>query len=211
MAFGHRTHAAAWTLFAAGLWAGPVTGCEDAQQPTFSYYEERVAPILDTGCSRQTTGCHVDNGSGSALGNLDLSSYDALMRRADLLPPQGPYTAGPLLLKAGDPIQIQVDTFDPPDPAEPDRRFVTITTDVRHGGGEGAIARGSTDYAELKRWIEAGHTRTGVPRQVLRLPERDCVNRTTAIPGVDLDEDPADGRHFGDFVSDVQPDAFPIG
>ena len=77
----------------------------------------------------------------------------------------GPYSVPLLLLKGGDPIQVQVETVDPPDPSKPDRRYVTVTTDIRHGGGEGAIAQGSHDYALLKQWIDGGYTATGVPSQ----------------------------------------------
>ena len=99
--------------------------CEERAPSAYSYYEERIAPILDVGCARQTTGCHVDNGSGSALGNLDLSTYDSLMRREDLLPPFGPYPVGALLLKAGNAAQVQVRTLDAPDATQPARRSVS--------------------------------------------------------------------------------------
>src|SRR5262245_64348066 len=125
-------------------------GCDEPERQPYSYYDERIAPVLEVGCQRQSTGCHVDDGRGFALGNLDLTSYDSLIKRSDTLTPYGPYSVGLLLLKGGDPIEVQVETADPPDPARPERRFVTVTTDIRHGGGEGAIAQGSIDYSTLK-------------------------------------------------------------
>ena len=81
-----------------------VVGCDDVPPPGGSYFDERIQPAFDVGCAIQTNGCHVDNG-GSATGNLDLSSYDSLMRREDTLPPYGPYSVGLLLLKGGDDIE----------------------------------------------------------------------------------------------------------
>ncbi len=183
------------------------SGCKRAEKTPYSYYDERIAPVLDIGCQRQSTGCHVDDGHGFALGNLDLSSYDALMQRSDVLAPYGPYSAGLLLLKGGDPIQVRVETLDPPDPAQPDRRYVTVTTDIRHGGGEGAIAQGSADYSLLKQWIDGGYSRTGVPTEQLDGNRGRCVSGVGSLPGldVDLDADPEDAESFRRFVDDVQP------
>ncbi|MBC7170774.1 MAG: hypothetical protein H5U40_00015, partial [Polyangiaceae bacterium] len=69
--------------------------------PASSYYDERIAPLVDVGCVQQTTGCHLASETGEAVGNLDLSSYDALQQRRDVLPAYGPYSMGLLLLKAG--------------------------------------------------------------------------------------------------------------
>jgi hypothetical protein len=179
--------------------------CEPPEREPFAYYDERIAPVLEPGCQRQTTGCHVDDGRGFALGNLDLSSYETLLKRRDALAPYGPYSAGLMLLKAGDPIRVQVRTIDPPDPAQPDRRYVTITTDIRHGGGSGAIAEGSTDYALLKQWIDGGYAENGVPRLELTRSIGKCVNGAGELPGVDLDAAPADGTSYQRFIDSVQP------
>jgi hypothetical protein len=182
-------------------------GCERAEKTPYSYYDERIAPVLDIGCQRQSTGCHVDDGHGFALGNLDLSSYEALVRRRDVLEPYGPYSSSLLLLKGGDPIQVRVETIDPPDPAQPDRRYVTVTTDIRHGGGEGAIAQGSADYSLLKQWIDGGYPRNGVPSVRLQSNLGRCVTGPGSLPGVpiDLDAEPADAESFRRFVDEVQP------
>jgi hypothetical protein len=195
------------SLVALAIAAAAATGCEPAERTPYSYYEERIAPVLDVGCQRQTTGCHVDDGNGFALGNLDLTTYDTLMKRSDVLAPYGPYSVGLLLLKAGDPISVRVRTVDPPDPAQPERRYVTVTTDIRHGGGEGAIAQGSPDYSLLKQWIDGGHSRTGVPDTDLVRNLGNCVSAPGSIAElpVDLDADPEDGDSFRRFVSDVQP------
>jgi hypothetical protein len=181
-------------------------GCEAPEREPFSFYDERIDPIVRTGCQRQTTGCHVDDGRGFALGNLDLSSYQSLMRRSDALEPYGPYSVGLLLLKAGDPIQVQVSTVDSPDPAQPERRYVSVTTDIRHGGGEGAIAQGSRDYSILKQWIDGGHTATGTEPRVEPVANLgDCVRGPGSLPHVELGSDPEDGESFARFLAQVQP------
>lgn len=180
-------------------------GCSDAPQSSFSFYEERIDPIIDVGCQRQTTGCHVDDGRGFALGNLDLTSFDSLMRRRDVLPAYGPYSVGVLLLKAGNPIDVNVRTIDPPDPANPTVHRVRVTTDIRHAAGEGAIARGSRGYAALKQWIDGGFARTGVPTSHLSESRGDCVTTIPVRAGIDLTQPPLDPKSYTDFISNVQP------
>ena len=180
-------------------------GCEERQLSDATYYDETIAPILDVGCQRQTTGCHVDDGRGFALGNLDLSSYDALMRRRDVLEPYGPYPVGVLLLKGGNPATVDVRTIDPPDPNQPDRLRLTIVTDVRHAAGEGAISQGSLNYSALKRWIDAGHTRSGVPQRVLSHSLGPCSHAIQTRPYLDTSGEPSDRQSFNRFVNEVQP------
>lgn len=180
-------------------------GCEERPPSTYSYYEERIAPILDVGCQRQTTGCHVADDNGFALGNLDLSSYDSLMHRQDVLPAFGPYTTGLLLLKAGGPIQVDVRTIDPPDPANPTLRRISVTTDIRHAAGSGGIAQGSRNYSALKQWIDGGHTRTGVPTSELRQNEGGCSHTLLERPYIDIQREPLDPDSLRDFEADVAP------
>src|SRR5688572_23851893 len=84
---------------ALGSMVGLLAACEAPEREPFSFYDERIAPVLEPGCARQTTGCHVDNGRGFALGNLDLTSYRSLLKRRDTLAPYGPYSVGLMLLK----------------------------------------------------------------------------------------------------------------
>ena len=203
----HTRSRAVWLISGPvlGLALGSLAACEAPEREPFSFYDERNAPVLDPGCARQTTGCHVDDGRGFALGNLDVSSYDRLLKRRDTLAPYGPYSVGLMLLKGGDPIHVQVRTADPPDPAQPERRYVTITTDIRHGGGEGAIAEGSQDYALLKQWIDGGYAKNGVPRMELTKSKGKCVSGAGELPGVDLDAAPSDPTSYQRFIDSVQP------
>jgi hypothetical protein len=179
--------------------------CQTRTASSSSYYDAKIAPILDVGCQRQTTGCHVDDGRGFALGNLDLSSYDSLMRRKDVLDPYGPYPVGLLLLKAGNAAQIEVQTIDPPDASQPNRRRVSITTDIRHAAGEGAISQGSAGYSQLEHWISAGHTRSGVPPRALALNRGACTHTLVTRPYIDTQSPPIDQRSYQRFVDQVAP------
>ncbi len=180
------------------------TACAEPDPPTFSFYEERIDPILRVGCAQQTTGCHVATEQGFALGNLDLSSFDALMRRRDVLQPTGPYSESLLLLKGGDPITVRVDTFDPPDPTRPEERFVAVETDIRHAGGRG-IEQGSAGYSTLRQWMSIGATRSGAAVPHLRESVGSCRNGVGELPGIDPSRPIADMESYNRFVENVQP------
>lgn len=179
-------------------------GCESAPPAESSFYDERIDPILKVGCVQQTTGCHLADDRGVAVGNLDLSSFDALMRREDVLPAYGPYPVGLLLLKGGPPVEVQVETFDPPPGAPPEQRFVTVRTDIRHNAGTG-IAFDSSGFARLQQWIEGGYTRNGVAPERRATSIGACNDSVGSAPGFDPAAAPADGASFDRFVSEVQP------
>jgi hypothetical protein len=182
------------------LTAALATACQQTDDPTFSYYEERIGPVLTNGCSRGPAGggCHLPREDGTALGNLDISSYDSLMRRDDALAPYGPYPVGLLLLKAGQQVDVQVETWDA------EQRFVDVTTDIRHNAGT-TVDLGSSAYAQLKQWIEAGHTRNGVPDETLATNEGACVSGPGDHPLYDPELADRFPDAFARFRSDVQP------
>ncbi|MCA9581126.1 MAG: PD40 domain-containing protein, partial [Myxococcales bacterium] len=181
-----------------------VAACEEPEEPASSYFDERIAPVLRIGCVEQTAGCHLAAEDGTATGNLDLSSYDALMRRSDVLAPYGPYPVGLLLLKGGEAVDVQVDTLDPPDPSKPDERFVRITTDIRHNAGTG-IGLSSRSYNILKQWIGNGHTRSGTPSEEQATNLGSCRAGAGTAPGFDPDKDPDESDSFRGFRDQVQP------
>ena len=175
-------------------------GCQDPNVPQSSFYDERIGPSLEFGCVEQTAGCHLASDRGDATGNLDLSSFDALMQREDVLTPYGPYPVGLLLLKAGEPRDVQVETF-----GAGEDRFVPITTDIRHNAGSTVALEAST-YNEIRRWIDEGYTRTGVAPGVLSESNGACRNglprnRYTFDPS----NLPGDDAAFARFVDEVQP------
>ncbi|MBZ0120808.1 MAG: hypothetical protein K8H88_27690, partial [Sandaracinaceae bacterium] len=181
-----------------------LAGCAPELAPTGSYYDENIAPTLGPSCARLVTGCHLADERGVAAGNLDLSSYDSLMRRADVLDAYGPYPRPLLLLKAGDQVDISVQTLDPPDPTRPDERFVRVHTDIRHAGGIN-IDEGSTAYARLLQWMRSGHTRTGAEAERQLDNTGACEPGPGSASGFSADDPPANAELFGRFVSEVQP------
>jgi hypothetical protein len=168
-------------------------GCEPTPTPDSSFYDERIAPIVEVGCVMQTTGCHLASPAG-------MSSFDALVRRRDVLAPYGPYPVGLLLLKGGEPATVPVESY---------RQDMTgayveqITTDIRHGAGS-LVSLDSRGYAQLKQWIQNGAARSGVPTPVPNSTSGDCVNGVGTALGFDASVDVASPL-FGRFTAQVQP------
>ena len=75
-------------------------GCKDQAPNAPMYYERVIQPILTNSCVRNQGSCHKDDGTGNALGNLDLTSYANITRRRDVLRTFGAYPVPLLLLKA---------------------------------------------------------------------------------------------------------------
>ncbi len=200
-----RRRASRVILSCFGCLAGVIaSGCAEPPPPADSYYDREIGPTLQFTCAQQTTGCHVER-DGQAVGNLDLTSYDSLMRRRDALDAVGPYPAALLLMKVSDPVEITVETLDPPDPAHPDQRFVVVRSDVRHDAGT-SLRLDSTSYMRLRRWLMDGHTRTGTPRDTTGLTAGDdCTAGAGIATGFDPDTDPADATSYSRFLSEVQP------
>jgi hypothetical protein len=178
--------------------------CEHKEPPKFSFYDDRISEVVQVGCVLQTTGCHVANKRQAAVGNLDLSSYDSLLKREDVLYASGPYPVGQLLLKGGDALQIPVQTFDAPDPKHPDQRFVAVTTDVRHAGGT-FLHEGSDGYAALKSWMAQGYRRDGSIDEELHTSIGNCRGGAGQHPGFDANAVPEDSKSYQDFITKVQP------
>lgn len=172
-----------------------VVGCQWHLAPDGSYYEERIEPAIIASCARNVVGCHLANERGSAAGNLDVTSYDSLRRRTDLLLPYGPYPRPLLLLKASAQVPITVETLD---------GTVMIETDIRHAGGS-VIAEGSSSFRLLSEWIDNGYTRTGAPAETSFDNDGECVHGAGNGPGFSAETEPADPTLFDRFVSDVQP------
>ena len=178
--------------------------CNRSEPPEFSYYDDRIAPALEVGCAVQTTGCHVATDQKAAVGNLDLTSYDMLYKRRDTLPALGPYGVGQLLLKGGSPVEVPVQTFDAPDPGAPDQRFVAVTTDVRHAGGQ-SLREGSDGYAKIKSWIAQGYTRDGSVKEEQSKSQGECHHGAGSHPGFDPEAPAPDEESFRTFVLDIMP------
>ncbi len=181
-----------------------ITGCEPELPPDGSYFDDQIAPVIEGSCLHNAGGCHVGDDGGQAPGNLDLTSYDALMRRQDLLATYGPYPVPTLLLKTGPAPQVYVETLDAPDPLRPDERSVRVTVDIRHAGGR-IIDQGSTTDRLLRQWLAAGYTRTGVPRARATTGDGSCVAGAGTAAGFDPGTAPSDAASFDRFQSEVAP------
>lgn len=190
----------AGSALAGGLVAA---GCQPRDLPASSYFDERIQPVLSESCVRQNTGCHLATEEGTAAGNVDLSSYDAAMRRRDLFEPYGPYPIPLALLKPGDSVTVRVETFGTGAAGETlEDRYVSIDTNIVHAGGS-TFDIGTEGYALIQEWIRNGHTRTGAPDRTLVENIGDCVNGVEEAPGYDPARPP--GPSYEAFVRDVQP------
>ena len=179
-----------------------LTACEEPIVPASSFYDEKIDPVVQFSCAQQTNGCHIASPDGEATGNLDMSSFDALMRRDDTLPAYGPYPIGLVFLKGAGNVGLTVETWDP-DPTT-GQRFAEIQTDVRHAAGA-TIDIGSPGYAELKRWIEGGASRTGVPDESTVPNQGECVRGIGHAAGFDPGTEPTDQASWDAFRSTINP------
>src|SRR5438477_6742251 len=120
-------HGVLWAALCAALPA-----CQGKQPPpTETFYDRKIGPILLESCANSPTqsGCHVaKDDRGNAFGNLNVTSYDTLIKRTDLFLAYGPYGVPALLLKVLPPYQLRLSTWDKDEP-------IPITTDIPHAGG----------------------------------------------------------------------------
>ena len=177
------------------LAAASGVSCKSSQQAeTTSYFDRTIAPIVTHSCSRQTTGCHVADPKGNAVGNLDTTSFEGIDRRHDLLVTYGPYAAPGLLTKVSGGQTLTVSTLDGP---------ITITTDIRHAAGAG-IDVTSEGYATLRRWMDSGASKENVGPSAPHLtPTGDCKS---SVPVTDPGYDPSSvEKAYDEFKSKVQP------
>jgi hypothetical protein len=165
---------AAVTLGLSGVVAAG--GCTTLQPQPSTYFDQSIDPILQSSCVRTNTGvgCHVADVKGNAFGNLDLSTYDGVNRRRDLLLDYGPYLQPSLLVKNVPPYQIQVQLWNGTPP-------ITVTTDIKHTGGP-ILDPTASAYQILRRWIENGATEDNTGVAPVNLPRTGCSD---LIPSAD--------------------------
>ncbi len=165
-------------------------------EPSGTYYERKISPILVGSCATSATGslCHVTaDEHGNALGNLDVTSYDMLTKRRDLLTRYGPYDSEALLVKALPPQSMELAAWD--------GTKETITTDIPHAGGS-ILDRASASVATLQRWLERGAVENNAPSAPKKIAKEPCVDRIGSDPLFDPTQDPP-GADYATFVSDV--------
>lgn len=184
--------------------AAVLVACAPIDPPGGSYYEERIEPFFANSCVRQNGPCHVTNERGVAMGNLDVTSFDALMRRRDALGAYGPYPVSLVLLKSGEPREISVFSMPFDGPRDADPASIPIRTDVQHGGGR-ILGLSSDSYNLLAQWSRQGHTRTGAPPTTLSENLGACTPRVGHAPGFVPGAVDTSSAHFVRFREGVQP------
>lgn len=170
--------------------------------PGRTFYERNIEPILEQKCAGNTSGCHSTNVGDPfafAAGNLDVTSFENVQKRRDLLAPFGAYQQPLFLIKAVAP--------ELPNPGDPNKLTVEyrgqfIPLDVLHGGG--SILDVSSDaYFTLQTWMENGATENGLkPATPARTGTGEC--NETLPPGFSATTYTANAN-FAKFKSDVEP------
>src|ERR1700754_2895315 len=79
-----------------------VGACDDPA-PGRTYFDRNIKPILMQKCAGNTSGCHSTNADDPyqfAAGNFDVTTFDNIQKRRDVLAPFGAYAYPLLLIKA---------------------------------------------------------------------------------------------------------------
>src|SRR5262245_16885148 len=105
-------------------------GCDDGPAQAPHYFERVIQPILTANCIPNQGACHRDDGTGNALGNLDLTSYATVTRRRDVLRTYGSYPVPLLLLKASGAAVPPI-----PYDGRTDGKEVFFPSEIQHVGG----------------------------------------------------------------------------
>jgi len=191
-----------WGVLVGVLATSALAACGDSP-PGRTFFERNIQPILEQKCAGNTSGCHstnIDDPYAFAAGNLDVTSFENVQKRRDLLSPFGPYQYSLFLIKAVAPAM--------PDPNDPNKLSVEYPTgtfrplDVLHAGG--AIIDVSSDaYFTLQTWLENGATENGLkPPTPAREGASGC---STGLPS-DFDPGPfTSNANFNTFKNEVWP------
>lgn len=188
------------TLLVAALCGLSLLACDSKdRRPATTFYERRIGPILTTACADSGTqsGCHVAaDDRGNAFGNLNLTSYEALSKRRDVLISYGPYALPALLVKVLPPFQVQLSNWKKGDP-------ILINTDVPHAASA-LIDVTSASYDALITWIDRGANENNAQAPARNLERTDCSSSLGVDPLFDPSVDPA-APDFTTFKNRVNP------
>lgn len=177
-------------------------GCSDSP-PGRTYYQRNIEPILQQKCAGNTSGCHQTNKDDPysfAAGNFDVSTFDNVQKRRDLLAPFGAYTQPLLLIKAvapstpapaNDPNALQVQYGD---------QFLPLQ--VLHAGGA-ILTPGSDAYIALQTWMQNGATENGLKPPTP--PQQSSQPCSTSVPSGFNPAMYMSNANYSTFVSTVQP------
>jgi hypothetical protein len=179
------------SLAAVATLVGSLAGCVIKQPTEKHFYDQHIQPILTTFCVGNTSPCHkVDPTTKTALGNLDLSSFDGVQKRRDVLRTYGSYPQPLLLLKALPEASVQISY-----------QGTLVQSEIRHAGGK-PIASNSDAYYELKRWLDNGANRDGIaPMPATRTGTGACLDAIRPETPIPDTTTPA----YQTFVSTIWP------
>jgi hypothetical protein len=170
-----------------------LSSCSKSEPAPSTYFSRSIAPILTSSCARTSTGagCHVASPKGNAFGNLDVSSFEAIAKRRDLLLDYGPYGQPALLVKVVPDYSIELQSFD--------GQKVSVTTDVKHTGLP-ILDPTASGYQTLRRWIQNGASANNAGPASENVARQPCNGDIPGAPGFDATSDPprADFAKFRD-------------
>jgi hypothetical protein len=146
---------------AVGVAAG-AAGCGDSP-PGRTFYQRNIEPILTQKCAGNTSGCHSTNVGDPfkfAAGNLDVTSFENVQKRRDLLTPFGAYAYPMLLIKAvpTGALKLSYNDYNPMD-TKAVGGFRPL--EIQHSGGP-ILDVNSDAYFILQSWLENGATENGL-------------------------------------------------
>jgi hypothetical protein len=178
-----------------------LSGCKAVKhEATSTFYARQIGPILQESCANSPTqsGCHVAADShGNAFGNLNVTSYDTLTKRHDLLVSYGPYLMPALLAKVLPPFQVRLTTWESADP-------IIVRTDIPHAGGS-LVDVTSSSFNALSTWISRGASENNAVVPPADLGRTPCPTTVGSDPDFDPTVDPTapDYKIFVDRVNGV--------
>jgi hypothetical protein len=176
--------------------AAGAAGCGDPP-PGRTFYQRNIEPILTQKCAGNTSGCHSTNADDPykfAAGNLDVTSFENVQKRRDVLAPFGAYPYPLLLVKAVPPAALKLYYGD---------KFRDI--DVQHSGGP-VLDPNSDAFFTLQSWLENGATENGLkPATPPKIGSGACSH--SIPPGFDkaMFVTAAHQKDFDAFKANVQP------
>jgi hypothetical protein len=178
-----------------------VVGCGDPP-PGDTYFDSFIRPALITNCANGVSGCHridEDDPFQRAAGNLDVTTFENISKRRDLLSNFGAYGYPALLIKATAPSLVGPDNSS----VLPLRyNGETLDLQIAHSG-QGVLETTSPEFGNLQEWLNNGATENGLkPPTPAQTGGGAC---STAIPtGFDATAAMA-GPGYDDFRNNVQP------
>ena len=178
---------------ALSTWLLLVSSCALKKPVEKRYYDQHIQPILTTFCVGNTSPCHqIDPATRGALGNLDLSSFEGVHKRPDVLRTYGSYPLPLLLLKAV-PQESVVIPY----------QGRQLGSEIVHAGGK-SLSYNSDAFYALKQWLDNGANLDGVaPEPHSNVGSGAC--NTALPPDRDLTVVNTNSTAYTLFVSDVAP------